>query len=77
MQRQVVDDAPACSVIGSPETVRPGIESFVAQTDADELLITAQIFDHAARVRSFEIAAAAMRMLPERTNSHLEFVGQR
>jgi len=77
MQRQVVDDALACSVIGSPETVRSGIESFVAQTHADELLITAQIFDHAARVRSFEITAAAMRMLPERTNSHLEFAEQR
>ena len=47
------------SVVGSPETVRRGLESFLALTGADELMLTSQIFDHAARVRSFEIAAAA------------------
>jgi luciferase family oxidoreductase group 1 len=47
------------SVVGSPETVRRGLESFLALTGADELMLTSQIFDHAARLRSFEIAAAA------------------
>jgi luciferase family oxidoreductase group 1 len=47
----------ACSVIGAPDTVRAGLESVLAQTQADELIITAQIFDHAARLRSFEITA--------------------
>ena len=49
----------ACSVVGGPETVRQGVTEFAARTGADELMITAQIFDHAARVRSFEILAGA------------------
>ena len=50
-------DALACSVVGGPETVRDGLKAFVAATGADELMVTAQIFDHAARKRSFEILA--------------------
>ena len=45
------------SVVGSPGTVQAGLEAFIARTDADEIMVTAQIFDHAARVRSFEITA--------------------
>jgi len=47
----------ACSVVGGPETVRRGLQEFAASTGADELMATAQIFDHAARRRSFEILA--------------------
>ena len=47
------------TVVGAPETVRRGLESFLALTDADELMVTSQIFDHAARLRSFELVAAA------------------
>jgi luciferase family oxidoreductase group 1 len=47
------------SVVGSPETVRRGLESFLGLTGADELMVTAQIFDHAARLRSFELVARA------------------
>jgi hypothetical protein len=39
--------------------VREGLRAFVASTGADELMVTAQIFDHAARKRSFEILARA------------------
>ncbi len=53
------DHALACSVIGSPQTVQQGLEAFIANTGADELLITAQIFDHDARLHSFKIAADA------------------
>lgn len=55
-----VDRALACAVIGAPETVRLGIADFVAGHRPDELILTANIFDHAARVHSFELAAAAM-----------------
>jgi hypothetical protein len=34
------------------------LKSFIERTGADELMITAQIFDHAARLRSFEIASS-------------------
>lgn len=47
----------SCSAIGSPETVRTAMEAFVKRTGADELMITSQIYDHAKRLRSFEIAA--------------------
>jgi alkanesulfonate monooxygenase SsuD/methylene tetrahydromethanopterin reductase-like flavin-dependent oxidoreductase (luciferase family) len=46
-----------CSAVGSPETVRRDLEGLAEETDADELILTGQIFDHAARLRSFEIAA--------------------
>ena len=52
-------DALACSVVGGPETVRDGLRAFAASTGADELMVTAQIFDHGARIRSFEILAQA------------------
>lgn len=47
----------ACSVVGSPETVAEGIREFVEATAADELILTCHLYDHAARLRSFEIAA--------------------
>jgi luciferase family oxidoreductase group 1 len=45
------------SVVGSPDAVRRGLESFLALTDADELMLTSQIYEHAARLRSFELVA--------------------
>jgi luciferase family oxidoreductase group 1 len=57
LARAMLDQALACSVVGGREAVRRGIAEFVARTGADELMITAQIHDHAARVRSFEILA--------------------
>ena len=54
----MLDDILACAAIGSPETVRARLTSLIARTNADELILTSQIYDHAARVRSFEIAAA-------------------
>ncbi len=43
------------SAIGSPESVARGLQAFIAKTGADELMITSQIFDHQARLRSYEI----------------------
>jgi luciferase family oxidoreductase group 1 len=47
------------AVVGSPETVRRGVSEFVAAMGVDELMTTAMIFDHAARLRSFELVAQA------------------
>jgi luciferase family oxidoreductase group 1 len=46
-----------CSAVGSPATIRRELEALIEATAADEIIATAQIFDHAARLRSFEIAA--------------------
>jgi luciferase family oxidoreductase group 1 len=56
-----VDAALACAVVGSPDTVRAGLQSFVQAHRPDELLLTANIFDHEARLRSFERAMQAGR----------------
>ena len=61
--RAMLDDALSCAVVGGPETVRDGLQAFVASTGADELMVTAQIFDHDARKRSFEILANVHRVL--------------
>jgi luciferase family oxidoreductase group 1 len=48
------------SFVGSPETVAAEMREFVERTQADELIVVSHIYDHAARLRSYEIAAAAM-----------------
>jgi luciferase family oxidoreductase group 1 len=53
----------ARAVVGAPQTVQAGLAAFVARTGADEVIVTAQIYDHAARVRSFEITAEAHQAL--------------
>ncbi|MEO6228180.1 MAG: LLM class flavin-dependent oxidoreductase, partial [Thermomonas sp.] len=60
-ERAGVDIALACAVIGAPETVSAGIQAFVDAHQPDELLLTANIFDHAARLRSFALAMDAWR----------------
>jgi luciferase family oxidoreductase group 1 len=59
MEQFALREMLACSVVGSPDTVKAGLHDFVTRTGADELMIASQVFDHEARLRSFEIAAAA------------------
>jgi luciferase family oxidoreductase group 1 len=61
--RAMLADALACSVVGAPDTVRRGLQAFIASTGADELMVTAQIFDHAARKRSFEILSGVHQQM--------------
>ncbi|MEY4884087.1 MAG: hypothetical protein RIS34_1941 [Pseudomonadota bacterium] len=56
-ERALLDSVLSCSAIGAPATVRASLKAFIARTGADELMITSQIFDHAARLRSYEITA--------------------
>jgi alkanesulfonate monooxygenase SsuD/methylene tetrahydromethanopterin reductase-like flavin-dependent oxidoreductase (luciferase family) len=49
----------ARSIIGSPDTVRSGIDALVAETGADELMVVSDVYDHSARLRSFELIAGA------------------
>ncbi|MEO7787833.1 MAG: LLM class flavin-dependent oxidoreductase [Sphingomicrobium sp.] len=51
------DGRPANAAIGAPAAVKAATDAFIASTGADELMITAQIFDPAARMRSFELLA--------------------
>jgi len=63
MAKSMLGQALSCAVVGSPSTVKRDLDAFINRTGADELMITAQIFDHQARLRSFEILAEAHRDL--------------
>ena len=56
-ERALLDSVLTCSAIGSPRIVRDSLNAFIERTGADELMIAAQIFDHGARLRSFEITS--------------------
>ena len=58
--RGLLDNILSCSFIGSPATVRAGLQGFIERTGADEVIVASQIFDPAKRLRSYEIAAQAM-----------------
>ncbi|HLM58405.1 MAG TPA: LLM class flavin-dependent oxidoreductase [Pyrinomonadaceae bacterium] len=58
VERAGIEHALRYSFVGSRETVRRGLEAFVAGTGVDELMVSGHIYDHAARLRSFELAAA-------------------
>ena len=49
----------ARSIIGSPATVRTGLDALVAETGADELIVVSDVYEHPARLRSFELIAEA------------------
>jgi len=51
----------SCSFVGSPQTVAQGLAEFVRATGADELIVSGPIFDHAARLRSFELLSQIER----------------
>ena len=56
-EKAAVESRLGGSIIGSAATVKKGLERILAETDADELMVNAMIFDHAARLRSYEIVA--------------------
>jgi luciferase family oxidoreductase group 1 len=58
-QRAMLDEVLGRAVVGSGETVRAGLDAFARKHEADELMLTSQIWDHEARKRSYEIAIGA------------------
>jgi luciferase family oxidoreductase group 1 len=59
-ERALLNDVLSCSAIGSPAIVQATLHTFIDRTGADELMIASQIYDHAARLRSYEITAQAL-----------------
>ena len=55
-----VEQSLSCSATGSPETVHRELEALLAKYQPDELMVTGMIHDHAARLKSFELAADAL-----------------
>ncbi|SFK67422.1 LLM class flavin-dependent oxidoreductase [Lysobacter sp. cf310] len=65
-ERSGVERALACAVVGDPDSVREGIAAFIERHRPDELMLTANVYEHAARLRSFELAAQARAQLAAR-----------
>ena len=60
-ERFLVESRLSAAVIGGPETVQHKLSHLLQETAADELIFTSDLYDHALRLRSFEIAADAMK----------------
>lgn len=58
--RATIDHVLSCSAIGGPARVREQVAAFVDRTGADELMITSQIYDHQARLRSYQLLAESV-----------------
>ena len=56
-ERMMLQELQTASMVGSAETVHQQLEAFIEHTGADELIISAQIYEHQARKRSYEITA--------------------
>ncbi len=67
MEKSAVLERTRCSAVGSPETVRRRLADLLELTEADEIIATAQIYDHAARLRSFELAADILQQFVRQT----------
>jgi luciferase family oxidoreductase group 1 len=62
-EKAMANESLFCSVVGSPETVQRGLAQFLEVTNPDELMITGLIYEHAARLRSYEIVAEIFQKL--------------
>jgi luciferase family oxidoreductase group 1 len=60
-EEAAVNQMIACSFFGGPETIKKDMESFISQTQVDEIMVTSHIFDHQARVRSYQLFADIMK----------------
>jgi alkanesulfonate monooxygenase SsuD/methylene tetrahydromethanopterin reductase-like flavin-dependent oxidoreductase (luciferase family) len=67
----MLDEALSCAVVGGPDAVRRGLRDFVRRTGTDELMVTANIFDHGKRKRSFEIVSEASSATSEASGKRL------
>jgi luciferase family oxidoreductase group 1 len=63
-ERALLDSILSCSAIGDADTVRASLNAFIERTGADELMITSQIFNHSARLRSYEITSEIFSEAP-------------
>ena len=56
-ERHLLGQITACSAVGNPDQAREQLKAFVQRTKADEVILSGHIYDHAARLRAYEIAA--------------------
>lgn len=56
-EKSLLSQRQAASIVGSPDTVKAKLQAFLDKTQADEMIVNAQIYDHKARLRSYEMLA--------------------
>jgi len=61
--RLVLEQSLSCSVVGSSETVAQGLKKLIADTNADELIVTSPIWDNKKRMDSFTLLARIIKDL--------------
>lgn len=66
MEQQMVEHSLRYAIVGTPGQVEEGLADFLAATELDEVMVAGQIFDHQARLHSFEIVAGARDRLATR-----------
>jgi alkanesulfonate monooxygenase SsuD/methylene tetrahydromethanopterin reductase-like flavin-dependent oxidoreductase (luciferase family) len=68
-EKNEIEKTLAYSFVGSPDTVREGLQNFITRTEPDEVMITAHVYDQAARLHSLELAAQIKeRLVSSATN---------
>jgi alkanesulfonate monooxygenase SsuD/methylene tetrahydromethanopterin reductase-like flavin-dependent oxidoreductase (luciferase family) len=60
LDHHALGDTLSTAIVGGPEMVQQGLDDLVERTSADEVIIATQIYDHAARLRSFEIVMSRL-----------------
>ena len=62
-EQAMVQDLSRCAAVGSPSSVKSQIEAFLEETQADELIIVSSVYEHEARLRSYEITADIVNLV--------------
>jgi alkanesulfonate monooxygenase SsuD/methylene tetrahydromethanopterin reductase-like flavin-dependent oxidoreductase (luciferase family) len=68
-EKEGLQHALALAIIGGPDTVRRRLADFIARTGVDEIMMTSQVYDHAARLRSYEIVAGLRASLDQEADA--------
>jgi alkanesulfonate monooxygenase SsuD/methylene tetrahydromethanopterin reductase-like flavin-dependent oxidoreductase (luciferase family) len=67
-ERWEIDQTLAVSIVGSPDHAQSALEAFIGRTHADELIFATQVYDHAARLRSYELASSLRQQIEMRVS---------
>ncbi len=69
-ERNLLSQVTACSAVGAPDEVRDSMQAFVDRTGVDEIIVSSHIYDHGARLHSYEIAATIAASLTKGRTPH-------
>jgi alkanesulfonate monooxygenase SsuD/methylene tetrahydromethanopterin reductase-like flavin-dependent oxidoreductase (luciferase family) len=68
MAKRILEDVLSCTMVGTPATVERDLRALQARTGADEFMVVSAIYDHTARLRSYELTAS-LQSAPDATTN--------